>query len=610
MQHFRYLSRIQRRCFVVSTARMNSVAPWTQLHMPGYNVPLNYQPRESVIRKSRFGFGNALDPNHIDTGYINEVFVFREIVMMRIMDKITDKPDWHRKVFDERITDKWRAEIAESDHDVSTKMMDWVIKELQWKSEIFNQSGYVEVFDHGVVKSDTAISPELQQSLKDAVAPLEDVADDEKDYHPASDGKVIDLVHPSLFPLVFNQTRVIPDRVLGLDDCLDNTDLGVMVPAPPHDDTIPKTHRWVYRNTVHPPVLSHKFQWLPAEVELLDNGDCRIASYINNAHPITHRTLYEAVEKIVAKAIPLWERSLREAAYWEKRIPFTEVEYEEDSETEPEFPEDFIDQAHEDAYWELSTKWWASRRIIQPEPGEFKVNKPLYDPVDFRKHFPDQHLQVIVKLANIELTPDKPEYEGGTWHIEGQLNERIAASAIYYYDNENITPSSLAFRHRAEDDFMDVSYEQDQHHFVHQVYGFPEDVHTWSSGLSQPVTQELGGVETKEGRLITFPNTVQHRVSPFSLADRSKPGHRKILALFLVDPHHRIISTANVPPQREDWYKESRDPSDHTPDGDTRSTMTMEEAKALRLELMEERGLRSEEHNAAYEMGSFSLCEH
>jgi hypothetical protein len=26
-----------------------------------------------------------------------------------------------------------------------------------------------------------------------------------------------------------------------------------------------------------------------------------------------------------------------------------------------------------------------------------------------------------VKLANIELTPDKPEYDGGSWHVEGQL---------------------------------------------------------------------------------------------------------------------------------------------------------------------------------------------
>ena len=55
-----------------------------------------------------------------------------------------------------------------------------------------------------------------------------------------------------------------------------------------------------------------------------------------------------------------------------------------------------------------------------PEPGVFQ---PLEEPplFDLRKEFAANGLQIIVKLANIELTPEKPEYEGGTWHVEGQL---------------------------------------------------------------------------------------------------------------------------------------------------------------------------------------------
>ena len=78
-----------------------------------------------------------------------------------------------------------------------------------------------------------------------------------------------------------------------------------------------------------------------------------------------------------------------------------------------------------------------------------------------------------------------------------------------------------------------------------------------------------------EGRLVTFPNTVQHRVAPFALADPTKPGHRKILALFLIDPHRRVISTANVPPQQAEWA------------GDqgalAQGLMTMEEAKSYQV---------------------------
>jgi hypothetical protein len=41
--------------------------------------------------------------------------------------------------------------------------------------------------------------------------------------------------------------------------------------------------------------------------------------------------------------------------------------------------------------------------------------------VDLKKYFGNEGLQIIVKLANIHLTPEKPEYDGGTWHVEGQL---------------------------------------------------------------------------------------------------------------------------------------------------------------------------------------------
>lgn len=57
-------------------------------------------------------------------------------------------------------------------------------------------------------------------------------------------------------------------------------------------------------------------------------------------------------------------------------------------------------------------------------------------------------------------------------------------------------------------------------------------------------------------RALTF-KCSQHRVSPFRLVDPSKPGHRRFIALWLVDPTRRIVSTANVPPQRWDWYMES-----------------------------------------------------
>jgi hypothetical protein len=133
--------------------------------------------------------------------------------------------------------------------------------------------------------------------------------------------------------------------------------------------------------------------------------------------------------------------------------------------------------------------------------------------------------------------------------------------------------------------------------------------------------QEVGDVVTKEGRLITFPNLLQHRVKPFKLADPTRPGHRKIVALFLVDPHIRVISTANIPPQQHHWWVEeaaNEEPLLKLPP-ELRNEIArhasdfpigMEEAKELRLELMEERKNFVQHHGAAFEKHTFSLCEH
>lgn len=69
---------------------------------------------------------------------------------------------------------------------------------------------------------------------------------------------------------------------------------------------------------------------------------------------------------------------------------------------------------------------------------------PLGDEEDF--YFPDG-LQVVFKLANIHLMPSGSKYEGGSLHIEGAPNDRIVATALFYYDCENITESVLTFHH-------------------------------------------------------------------------------------------------------------------------------------------------------------------
>lgn len=152
-------------------------------------------------------------------------------------------------------------------------MVDWVIEELRYKAEIFKEAGTVIVYDGDVVKSDTAVPSIVKAALQQAIKVLEDIPEVYKDYHPGSDGKVLDLVHPSLFPLVYGKTRILPDSLIGLDDCLESCGEGIILPVRPGEETAlansSNTYSW--REPLVPPYSKH-FQWLPSEVEFDPEG--------------------------------------------------------------------------------------------------------------------------------------------------------------------------------------------------------------------------------------------------------------------------------------------------------------------------------------------------
>lgn len=128
---------------------------------------------------------------------------------------------------------------------------------------------------------------------------------------------------------------------------------------------------------------------------------------------------------------------------------------------------------------------------------------------------------------------------------------------------------------------------------------------------------------TKAGRALSWPNLFQHCVSAFKLADPTKPGHRKILAIFLVDPtKDRIVSTTDVPPQQAEWASAAleegcaplrelpRELRDMVNDSFPETVMTLAEAEAYRLKLMKERTAFVEEHTEKVYRKTFNMCEH
>ncbi|KAL9104295.1 MAG: hypothetical protein Q9163_000736 [Psora crenata] len=121
-------------------------------------------------------------------------------------------PDWQRKIFDETIAAKWKEEALNTRGigiDITQKMVDWCIAELKYKAGVFNETNCIETLD-GVWKSDTIVPQDHKLSLQRAVASLEDIPETDKDWHPNTNEQVLDLVHPSLYPLVYGQSTILP----------------------------------------------------------------------------------------------------------------------------------------------------------------------------------------------------------------------------------------------------------------------------------------------------------------------------------------------------------------------------------------------------------------
>lgn len=144
---------------------------------------------------------------------------------------------------------------------------------------------------------------------------------------------------------------------------------------------------------------SNLYQWLPAEFTVKANGEVTIDSYINNLHPERHRDLYIAIGRVFEKFVPLFNKVLTDLLDYEGKV-------------NQKFKPD-------------CSSWYADRGLNQEdrevkEPDIPKVYvPPARCPDDMKIDLRGTNVQVIVKLANIELTPEKPEYPGGVWHVEG-----------------------------------------------------------------------------------------------------------------------------------------------------------------------------------------------
>jgi len=203
------------------------------------------------------------------------------------------------------------------------------------------------------------------------VTPLEAVPDSEKDWHPGSDGFVLNLVHPALYPIIYGRTV---GKLPGLDTA-----------------TI---LRFSEIKGANPKFVSKRFQFLPSDFSVDCDGKVTLISpYINNIDPAHHKELYSIIPEILQHALPMFERVLSDLL---RPLLPTRVTASEARET----------------------RLKVTLNSPQKYSGDLEV-------MNNRISLKGRTLQVIVRLANIVLTPERPGYPGGRLHVEGSLQSHF-----------------------------------------------------------------------------------------------------------------------------------------------------------------------------------------
>jgi hypothetical protein len=286
--------------------------------------------------------------------------------MMSIMDSLTEKEDWHRKVFDDEIVSKWREEaLAIPDEQfvnlaTSDKYQRWdsdgnleirndrdpnrqrplkgimttttfncvrctsrvilqadsikqLIEELRSKARYFEKSGLIPTLDASasVAKSDKAVPPELHEALCRAFDRLK--RDQlSADWHPNTNDLVRNLVHPSMYPLVYGRSRGFTEEVVGVDDAIAKwAGKGDIILNDGWRPSLQGRHHYPVGNPMVPPEYwSDTYQWLPANVAFQEDGTVKFTSYVSNLHPNRYPDIYRVIEQLIERSLPSWDQCL------------------------------------------------------------------------------------------------------------------------------------------------------------------------------------------------------------------------------------------------------------------------------------------------------------
>ncbi|KAJ2077012.1 hypothetical protein GGI09_008298, partial [Coemansia sp. S100] len=281
--------------------------------------------------------------------------------MREMSSTIRSKPGW-MEAFNGKVTCLSWADEA-SAKELTDVEFCYVLDELRYYKSLSPPGSNIRLSAaDGVWISDTLIDAEIMKKLREHATILESVPDRQKDWHPNSQPRVLNLIDPSLYPLVYCQSRLcrqssssaqaslMSDKPVEYPRSLcrwreilsDASGSGPTCYLPP---ALPREEDYSLEESAHDydsdndsdgstsseqsasssssssssseesdtdeqygPYTSPNFCWLPSEFRVDNNGAVTIESYINNLHPVKHAALYPIIASILSKFLPLLEQ--------------------------------------------------------------------------------------------------------------------------------------------------------------------------------------------------------------------------------------------------------------------------------------------------------------
>ncbi|KAJ3786695.1 hypothetical protein GGU10DRAFT_350982 [Lentinula aff. detonsa] len=448
-----------------------------------------------------------------------------DLAMSQFSWSIRSHSNWWQLCQTQSVRHDWAEDAIKKDWEVTTssstvivqlseRQIFYVLNELQGYALLRDQTHHCQVscFER-IWDSDRILSPAPLSALNDAFSVLRT-----KKRFTESDSTMA-IVDPTLHPLVYRHTLV----------------------------SSPLLRTWPPPQLTDIYTLSQKYALLPSDVSISPFGEVEFISYINDIDPQLYKTTYLLLKNALTSFIPLFEHTLTDLHRnnpLQQRIPGTcrYTIWEE-----PDAPEHSDDEEGWVEYEREMRDWSLNRPINLPDvpltgyPGGLERRR-------YEVSLKSKRLQFIVNVSEYCTISGQTEFTGTPWHVEGMMNERIVACGFLFTAVDNVRSCDVQFR-------MAISYPRGFH-----AGDTGATLRTWGFKDGDSCHQYIGSIPIRQGLAVVFPNIYQHKFTPITLGDISRPGKITVLSFLLVDPDILpIISTANVAPQQKAWIQKVLD---------------------------------------------------